>query len=100
MRINHGLTLGSDAGGISMGMTIPILAGYPRLFIPWSDVIAEEPRRWLFLMVRTFRLGPDEVPFRVRESLAEFLLEPRSADRSISEPSGGVSRPGGMKWGV
>jgi hypothetical protein len=75
--INHALTLGSDAEGIYAGMTISIFVGYPRLFIPWTDISVEEPRRWFFFMARRLRLGPDAIPLRVREPLADFLLEPR-----------------------
>ena len=97
---NNALTLGSDGEGIYVAMTIPIFAGHPRLFIPWPDVRDGVPTRRLWLTVRSFAFGPDGIPLRVRESLAQFLLEPRSADRSISEPSGSVSRPDGMKWGI
>ncbi len=89
VRINHALTVGSDAEGLYMGMTLPIMFGYPRLFIPWSEVTIEEPQRWLFLMMRRLRLGPDEVPFRVREPLAQFLLELR--DGMNATVSGTVS---------
>jgi hypothetical protein len=77
VRFNHALTLGSDAEGIYMGMTLPMFPGQRRLFIPWSDVKAEEPQHLLWLMMRTLRLGPDGIPLRVREPLAQFLLQPR-----------------------
>jgi hypothetical protein len=77
MGYNNALTMGSDAEGIYMGMTLPMFPGHPRLFIPWSDVQVEEPQQWLWLMMRTLRLGPDGIPLRMRESLAEFLMQPR-----------------------
>jgi len=77
VRFNHALTLGSDAEGIYVGMTLPMFPGNPRLFIPWSDVRVEEPQRLLWLMMRALRLGTDGIPLRVREPLAEFLLQPR-----------------------
>ena len=78
--MNHALTFGSDEEGIYMGLTIPILAGYPKLFIPWSDIQVEEPRRWWFLMRRRLRLGPDAIPLRIREPLAQFLLQARGGE--------------------
>ena len=90
---NNILTLASDAEGLYMGLTINMFPGHPRLFIPWADVVTEEPRRYLFLMVRMFRLGPSGIPLRVRESLAEFLLEGKAA-------SGMPGQASSMKWGI
>ncbi len=90
---NNIVTLGSDAEGLYMAMPSLLSFGHPRLFIPWSDVVVEEPQRWFFFMTRRLRLGPDRIPLRVREQLAEFLLETRGA-------GGNVSQPDGAKWGI
>ncbi|HWB33552.1 MAG TPA: hypothetical protein VG714_10280 [Acidobacteriaceae bacterium] len=88
---NNILTLGSDAEGLYMAMPSLLRFSHPTLFIPWSDIQVEEPRRWLFLMTQRLRLGPDRIPLRLREPLAQFLLEPR----------GGVTEgASGVKWGI
>lgn len=94
---NNILTLGSDADGLYMAMPKLLSLGHPRLFIPWSEIQVEEPQRWFFFMTRRLRLGPDRIPLRVREALADFLLEARGASGSLS---GGLSDSGGMKWGI
>lgn len=72
---NNALTLGSDADGIYMAVLFLFRMGHPPLFIPWGDIQIDEPKRFLFLMSRKFRLGPDGIPLRVREPLAQFLLQ-------------------------
>jgi hypothetical protein len=74
---NNILTVGSDAEGIYLDVLILFRPGHPRLFIPWTEVQAEEPTRWLFLAMRTLRLGPDGIPLKVRMKLADFLLQAR-----------------------
>jgi hypothetical protein len=57
-------------------------------------------------MTRRLRLGPDRIPLRVREALADFLLETRGGmDGGLGggaggSMSGGLMDSGGMKWGV
>ncbi|HWG18773.1 MAG TPA: hypothetical protein VN678_12970 [Acidobacteriaceae bacterium] len=84
------LTLASDDDGLYMGVTVPIFMGHPRLFIPWRDVKAEEPARWFFIMTQRLRLGPDAVPFRLREPLAYFLLYPGGGG---TPPAGALRQP-------
>lgn len=90
---NNILTLASDAEGLYMGLTINMFPGHPRLFIPWADVEVDEPKRMLWVMTRTLRLGPGGIPLRVREPLAEFLLADRAA-------SGMAGQTGDLKWGI
>ena len=92
-KYNNILTLASDAEGITMGLSIRMFPGHPRLFVPWVDVVVEEPRRYLFVMMRTLRLGPDGIPLRMREPLAEFLLAGKTT-------SGVAGQGQGMKWGI
>jgi uncharacterized membrane protein YgcG len=103
---NNILTLGSDAEGLYMAMPKLLSLGHPRLFIPWSEIQVEDPQRWFFFMTRRLRLGPDRIPLRVREALADFLLETRGGmggglgGGAGGSMSGGLSDSGGMKWGV
>jgi len=93
MGYNNVLTLGSDAEGLYLGVLALFRIGHPRLLVPWADVVVEEPRRYLFVMMRTLRLGPGAIPLRVREPLAEFLLAGKTA-------SGVAVQDRGMKWGI
>ena len=76
---NNVLTAASDAEGIYLGVLVLFRMGHPPLFIPWSDIGLDEPRRFLFMKSRKFRLGPDGIPLRVREPLAQFLLQTNTA---------------------
>jgi hypothetical protein len=93
---NNILTLGSDEEGIYMGMTISLFPGHRRLFIPWADIEVQEAKRVLWAMMRTLRLGPDRIPLRVRESLAEFLLAGRGSG-AVGDRESGAGR---IKWGI
>lgn len=81
---NNALTLGSDAEGIYIAMTLPILAGHPRMFVPWAEVRVDQTRTFLWQTVRTLSLGPDAIPLTVRERTAQFLLESRGAVNGAS----------------
>ena len=74
---NNILTFGSDAEGLYLRIPWLFAIGHPPLFLPWTEIQAEESKRWLFGMVRTLRLGPDRIPLRLREPLVQFLLEAR-----------------------
>ena len=84
VRINNVLTIGSDVEGIYVGLTIPIMLGYPRLFIPWTDILVEEPRRWMFYRTQRLVVGRERIGFRIREPLAQFLLEPRGGNAATA----------------
>jgi hypothetical protein len=86
---NSILTLASDSEALYLGVLAPFRVGHPRLFVPWGNIRVEEPKRYLFLMSRMLRLGPDAIPLRVREPLAQFLLGPRG-DTNTAAP-GAVS---------
>lgn len=89
---NNILTLGSDSEGLFLKLTLKMFLSHPPLLIPWTEVVVEEPTRYLFVMMRTFRLGPNGIPLRVREPLAQFLLE--------SRPASAVQRQDEVKrWG-
>ena len=90
---NNILTLASDAEGITMGLSLNMFLGHPRLSIPWADVRVEEPKRMLWVTTRTLRLGPAGIPLRVREPLAQFLLETMPAEKAQG-PDGSV------RWGI
>jgi|SRR6185312_2620539 len=76
---NSVLTLASDSEGLCMGVITPFRMGHPPLFIPWTAIQVEEPKRYMFFMSRMLRLGPDAIPLRLRQRTAQFLLEPRGA---------------------
>ena len=86
---NNILTLGSDAEGLYMALPRIMSFGHPPLFIPWREIQVGEPRGWSLFMTRRLLLGPDAIPLRVREPLAQFLLEPRGGE--IAAVSGMVS---------
>jgi len=71
------LTVGSDAEGLYMALPRIMSLGHPRLFIPWREIQIEAPRQLLWMRMQRFVLGPDGIPLRVRESLAQFLLVSR-----------------------
>jgi hypothetical protein len=74
---NNILTLGSDAEGLYMALPKLLRFGHPTLFIPWGEIQVGEPKGWNMFLMRRLVLGPDRVPLRIREPLAQFLLEPR-----------------------
>lgn len=90
---NNILTLSSDAEGITMGMTVNLFPGHPRLFVSWADVVVEEPKRTLWVTMRTLRLGPGGIPLRLSEGLVQFLLETKPT-------SGGETQDGGIRRGI
>lgn len=88
---NGVLTLASDAEGLYLGVMFLFRVAHPPLFIPWSEIEIEEPKRWLFFLVQRLRLGPDRIPLQLRERLAQFLL----SERPVSE-----SQRNGIRWGI
>jgi len=74
---NHVLTLASDSNGLYLATFFLFRVGHPPLFIPWNEIKIGEVRLLLLIKMRTLRLGPDAIPLRVSERLAQFLLEPR-----------------------
>jgi hypothetical protein len=74
---NNVLRLGSDSGGIYLGMPFFFRIGHPQLFIPWHEIEVEEPRRWFFVTVQTLRLGPERIPLRLRQPVVDFLRQGR-----------------------
>lgn len=79
---NNVLTLASDLEGLYLGVFVVFRVGHPPLFVPWSEIQVDEPKRYFFLMSRMFYLGPNRVPFRIREPLAQFLLQPRGGSNA------------------
>ena len=87
---NNILTLGSDADGLYMALPRILGFGHPPLFIPWRDIQIGEPRQLLWMRMRNLSLGPNAIPLRIREPLAQFLLEPRGGETDTAA-SGVVS---------
>jgi hypothetical protein len=75
------LTLASDAEGIYLGVVFLFRLGHPRLFLPWTGVEIEAPKRWLFSNVQTLRLGPDRIPLRLRVTLVDFLRASKTSNQ-------------------
>ena len=71
---NNCLTVGADASGLYLSVLFLIRIGHPPLFLPWQEItIRRRSKRPLFRYVE-LRLGRDEqVPFMIRERLAERL---------------------------
>jgi len=68
------LTLASDSEGIYLGVMYLFRPGHPPLFVPWTEVEVEAPKRSLFTTTQVLRLGRDRIPLKLRESLVDFLL--------------------------
>ena len=81
---NNILTLGSDAEGLYMALPKLFRFSHPTLFIPWNVIQVGEPKGWSVLLMRRLLLGPDAIPLRVREPLAQFLLEPRGGANAVA----------------
>jgi hypothetical protein len=86
-KYNGVLTVGSDSEGIYLGVLFLFRLGHPPLFIPWRDVQIGEPTSWFFIMVQTLKLGPDQIPLRLRESLVDFLRAGRDTGELASPDS-------------
>lgn len=78
IRYSNIVTAGSDAEGLYLRLPAILSLGQPPLFVPWADIQVDDPTESLFVKRQTLRLGPDGIPLRVRESLAEFLLAGRN----------------------
>jgi hypothetical protein len=83
----HVLNVGSDRIGVYLGVLFLFRVGHPPLFIPWTDIIVEQPKTWFFFRVQTMRLGPNEIPLKLRRSVVEFLLEGKGSNgHLVSDP--------------
>jgi hypothetical protein len=71
---NNCLIVGADPTGLYLCMMFIFRLGMPPLLLPWQEITVE--RRWkgLFFHYVELRLGQDEqIPFRIRESLADKI---------------------------
>jgi hypothetical protein len=70
------LTMGVNARGFFLSLSIPVFPGFPPLFIPWNETGL---RRTSFLLTKYVELhlgsGP-AIPFRIFEGLAAKLAAP------------------------
>jgi hypothetical protein len=78
MSYNHVLALGSDDAGIYLGVLFLFRLGNPPLFIPWPDIVIDEPKDWLIFKVQRLYLGPNRIPLRLRKSLVDYLQAGKS----------------------
>lgn len=70
-RYNNILTIGADTAGLFMVPFVLFRAWHPPLFVPWSEITGVRETQFLFIKYVEMRLGRvEEVPFRIRASLA------------------------------
>ena len=71
------LVMGANAQGIYLRTIWMLRIGHPPLFIPWSEVHAENRTRWLRAGTQ-FTLGREEqIPLWVLKRVGDRLLSPR-----------------------
>ncbi len=73
---NNALTVGVNANGLRLAVMFPFRLAHPPLFIPWSEITAENRKEW-------FRQGV-ELRF-ARASGVPLVISRRLADRIASE---------------
>jgi len=67
------LTIGVNAQGLFLSLSIPFFPGHPPLFIPWNEITVRRTRV-LWANCLELRLGRDPaIPFRIGERLAAKL---------------------------
>jgi len=67
------LTIGVNAQGLFLSLSIPFYMGHPPLFIPWHEITASR-KRVLWSNCVELMLGRDpSVPFRIQERLGKKL---------------------------
>lgn len=73
-RYNNALTVGADETGLFLVPFILFRTWHPALFVPWVEISALSGTELFFFKYTELRLGRSEnVPFRIRPSLAEKL---------------------------
>jgi hypothetical protein len=67
------LTIGVNAQGLFLSLSIPFFPGHPPLFIPWNEITVRRTRV-LWANCLELQLGRDPaIPFRIGERLAAKL---------------------------
>jgi hypothetical protein len=80
---NRCLTFGSATDGLHIKPSWFFRLAHPPLFIPWSDVAAEQDKGWIFRYLDFRFAQAPEIRVRVSERLGTSLLS--AAGRSLRE---------------
>ena len=80
---NNCLTIGASVQGLYLAMPFLFSVGFPKLFIPWSDIKIARKEFWGIPVLELSFAKASGVSFMVREKIGIFLQE--TSGRSLIE---------------
>lgn len=86
---NNSLVVGADQSGFFLRTMWMVRAGHAPLFIPWNEItVGKTQTSWLVGNIVTLTLGRSEqIPFRIRASLATRLQSAAGSSWPASSPA-------------